>query len=218
MADSASIRASESRKPITTGSCWPSLTRCGWRMRRSATGSGSYWPRDAHSEAESLSSALNYSGKRRCPSSNRTGCSMCGWPRISTGRRLRASTRNAGTHNARPAPGHFPDPAFESSPAGNVRLGILKKANTLVLCDPDKIVGHPAMRAIIALGEDVVPLMLRDLWEKPSLSVWASTFRPSSPDREPRLNTKPRTRICHEQRRQPCRSLRSSMRFGAFAQ
>ena len=55
MADSASIRASESRKPITTGSCWPSLTRCGWRMRRSATGSGSYWPRDAHSEAESPS-------------------------------------------------------------------------------------------------------------------------------------------------------------------
>jgi len=69
------------------------------------------------------------------------------------------------------ASGHFPDPAFESSPAGKVRLGILRKANTLVLSDPGKIVGDPAMRAIIALGEDVVPLTLRDLREKPSLSV-----------------------------------------------
>jgi len=96
------------------------------------------------------------------------------------------------------APGHFPDPAFESSPAGKVRLGILRKTNTLLLCDPGKIVGDPAMRAIIALGGDVMPLTLRDLREKPSLSVWASTFRPSSQDREPRLNTKARTRICHE--------------------
>src|SRR5208283_5253176 len=54
------------------------------------------------------------------------------------------------------ASGHFPDPAFESSPAGKVRLGILREANTLVLSDPGKIVGDPAMRAIIALGEDVV--------------------------------------------------------------
>jgi len=44
----------------------------------------------------------SYSGKRRCSSSNRTGCSICGWPRISTGRRLRASTRNAGSHKACP--------------------------------------------------------------------------------------------------------------------
>ncbi len=91
-----------------------------------------------------------------------------------------------------------PDPAFESSPAGNVRLGILRTANTLVLSDPGKIVRHPAMRAIIELGEDVVPLTLRELREKPSLSVKASTFRPSSRDREPRLNTKARTSICHE--------------------
>jgi hypothetical protein len=74
------------------------------------------------------------------------------------------------------ASGHFPDPAFESSPAGNVQLGILRKANTLVLSDPGKIVGHPAMGGIIALREDAVPLTLRDLREKPSLSVWASTF------------------------------------------
>ncbi len=63
----------------------------------------------------------------------------------------------------------FPDPAFEPSPAGHVRLGRLGKANTLVLSDPGKIVGDPAIRAMIALGEDVVPLTLRDLREKPSL-------------------------------------------------
>jgi hypothetical protein len=78
------------------------------------------------------------------------------------------------------ASGHFPDPAFESSPAGKVWLRILRKANTLVLSDPGKIAGDPAMRSIIALGEDVAPHTLCDLWEKPSLLVWASTFRPSS--------------------------------------
>jgi hypothetical protein len=62
------------------------------------------------------------------------------------------------------------------SSAGNVRLGILRKANTLVLSDPAKIVGHPAMLAMIALGEHVVPLTQHDSREKPSLSGWASTF------------------------------------------
>jgi hypothetical protein len=33
--------------------------------------------------------------------------------------------------------------------------------------------GHPAMRAIIAMGEDVATFILRDLQDKPSLLVWA---------------------------------------------
>jgi hypothetical protein len=33
--------------------------------------------------------------------------------------------------------------------------------------------GHPAFQEIIALGEAVVPLMLRDLEERPRLWVWA---------------------------------------------
>ena len=64
------------------------------------------------------------------------------------------------------------------------RLEAQWSADTRFLSDPGKIMGHPAMRAIIALGEDVVPLTLRDLRERPSLSAWASTFRPFSRNRE----------------------------------
>jgi hypothetical protein len=46
-------------------------------------------------------------------------------------------------------------------------------ADTLVLSDPGRIMGHPAMRAIIAIGAFVVPLILRDLQDRPSLLVWA---------------------------------------------
>jgi hypothetical protein len=46
-------------------------------------------------------------------------------------------------------------------------------ADTMFLSDPGKIMGHPAMRAIIAMGEEVVPIILRDLQDKPSLLVWA---------------------------------------------
>src|SRR5437762_5189984 len=53
------------------------------------------------------------------------------------------------------------------------RLAAQWKADTLVLSDPGKIMGHPAMRAIIAMGEDVVPIILRDLRDEPSLLVWA---------------------------------------------
>jgi hypothetical protein len=35
------------------------------------------------------------------------------------------------------------------------------------------VVNHPAFREIVALGEAVVPLMLRDLEERPKLWVWA---------------------------------------------
>jgi hypothetical protein len=53
------------------------------------------------------------------------------------------------------------------------RLEAQWTADTLVLSDPGKIMGHSAMRAIVALGEDTVPLILRELRDKPSLLVWA---------------------------------------------
>jgi hypothetical protein len=46
-------------------------------------------------------------------------------------------------------------------------------AATGVLSDDTAIVEHPAFRDIIALGEAVVPLMLRDLEKRPRLWVWA---------------------------------------------
>lgn len=46
-------------------------------------------------------------------------------------------------------------------------------ADAAVLSNPNKIMGYPAMRAIIALGESVVPLILRELQAGPSLLVWA---------------------------------------------
>ena len=46
-------------------------------------------------------------------------------------------------------------------------------ADTLFLSDPGKIMAHPAMRAIIALGDEAVPIILRDLQAKASLMVWA---------------------------------------------
>ena len=53
------------------------------------------------------------------------------------------------------------------------RLKAQWRADTFVLSDPNKIMGHPAMRSIIAMGEDVVPIILRDLRDDPSLLVWA---------------------------------------------
>jgi hypothetical protein len=38
---------------------------------------------------------------------------------------------------------------------------------------PNELCGHPAFREIISMGEAVVPLMLRDLQERPRLWVWA---------------------------------------------
>ena len=64
-------------------------------------------------------------------------------------------------------------PPIESIEQRFRRLEAQWKADTLVLSDPGKIMGHPAMRSIIALGEDVVPLILRDLDANVSLIVWA---------------------------------------------
>lgn len=46
-------------------------------------------------------------------------------------------------------------------------------ADTYVLSSYPRIVGHPAFRAIIGLGDEVVPFLLQDLQERPRLWVWA---------------------------------------------
>ena len=61
------IRVFASRKPISTGRCWPSSTRCGSKTKRSATGSAlvlASQTRDA--QAESLANVRSYSVRRRC--------------------------------------------------------------------------------------------------------------------------------------------------------
>ena len=45
--------------------------------------------------------------------------------------------------------------------------------DTQFLSDPDTIMRHPAMLAIIAMGEEVVPLILREMPSQSSLLVWA---------------------------------------------
>jgi hypothetical protein len=53
------------------------------------------------------------------------------------------------------------------------RLKAEWNADTKYLSNPNKIMAHPAMRAIIAMGEDVVPAILHDLRDRPSVLVWA---------------------------------------------
>src|SRR5262245_41085725 len=53
------------------------------------------------------------------------------------------------------------------------RLEQVWKAQTAFLSSDADIVGHPAFQEIIRLGDAVVPLMLRDLQERPRLWVWA---------------------------------------------
>jgi len=53
------------------------------------------------------------------------------------------------------------------------RLQAAWMADVEFLSDAGKIIGHPAFQEIIALGDVVVPLMLRDLESGPSLWVWA---------------------------------------------
>jgi hypothetical protein len=53
------------------------------------------------------------------------------------------------------------------------RLEAAWEAETQFLSDPRPIIEHPAFQAIIALGEQVVPFLLRDLERCPHLWVWA---------------------------------------------
>ncbi len=46
------------------------------------------------------------------------------------------------------------------------------KAETAHLSSSTKILGHTALREIVAMGRAVVPLMLGDLRREPSLWVW----------------------------------------------
>ncbi len=46
-------------------------------------------------------------------------------------------------------------------------------AGTRALSSATLIIGHPAFRKIIAMGECVIPFMLRDLEARPRLWVWA---------------------------------------------
>jgi hypothetical protein len=53
------------------------------------------------------------------------------------------------------------------------RLEAQWREDTQFLSDANRIIEHPAFQQIIALGKDVVPLLLRDLEAQPSLWVWA---------------------------------------------
>jgi hypothetical protein len=53
------------------------------------------------------------------------------------------------------------------------RLEAVWNAETAYLSSYTDIVEHPAFRQIVGLGKAVVPLMLRDLAERPQLWVWA---------------------------------------------
>jgi hypothetical protein len=74
---------------------------------------------------------------------------------------------------ATPVQKPLPIPPIEGIEQRFRRLEAQWKADTQVLSDPAKIMGHSAMRSIIAMGEDVVPIILRELQDKPSLLVWA---------------------------------------------
>jgi len=65
-----------------------------------------------------------------------------------------------------------PRPASESFERRLRDLETQWKTDTEFLSDARKIINHSAFKAIIALGKDVVPILLRDL-ETKSLWVWA---------------------------------------------
>ena len=64
-------------------------------------------------------------------------------------------------------------PASETIEQRFRRLEAVWKADTAFLSDANRIIGHPAFREIISLGDEVVPLLLRDLESSPGLWVWA---------------------------------------------
>ena len=56
-----------------------------------------------------------------------------------------------------------PGPPSESVEERFRRLETQWSAETRFLSDPGKIMGHPALRAIIAMGDEVVPIILREM-------------------------------------------------------
>jgi hypothetical protein len=53
------------------------------------------------------------------------------------------------------------------------RLEAPWEAETAHLSSHTAIIGHPAFREIVGLGEAAIPLMLGDLEQRPKLWVWA---------------------------------------------
>jgi hypothetical protein len=96
---------------------------------------------------------------------------------------MKAILKNGLIHPKEPVPSDWSDGTeleVQKSASGTSefearfrRLKAQWRGDTFVLSDPNKIMGHPAMRAIIAMGEAVVPIILRDLRDDPSLLVWA---------------------------------------------
>jgi hypothetical protein len=64
-------------------------------------------------------------------------------------------------------------PAAETVEQQFRRLEAIWETETRYLSGAHRIIAHPAFQEIIALGEAVVPLMLRDIEKGPSLWVWA---------------------------------------------
>src|SRR5438067_6361781 len=64
-------------------------------------------------------------------------------------------------------------PAGETLEQRLRRLEAAWKADTEFLSDAGRIIGHPAFGEIVALGDAVVPLLLRDLEAASGLWVWA---------------------------------------------
>jgi hypothetical protein len=53
------------------------------------------------------------------------------------------------------------------------RLEAVWRAETGHISSSTKIIGHPAFREIVSMGQAVVPFMLHDLEQRPRLWVWA---------------------------------------------
>lgn len=53
------------------------------------------------------------------------------------------------------------------------RLEATWRAETGHLSSSSKIIGHPAFREIVRMGQAVIPFLLRDLEQQPNLWVWA---------------------------------------------
>ena len=72
-------------------------------------------------------------------------------------------------------PVHIPPrvPPAETAEQRFRRLESPWQADTQYLSDARRIIDHTAFRQIIALGREIVPLLLHDLQTRPSLWVWA---------------------------------------------
>ena len=72
-----------------------------------------------------------------------------------------------------PVKGSSDDQATETVEQRFRRLEAVWESETRFLSDAHKIIEHPAFQEIIALGEAVIPFMLRDLEKGPRQWVWA---------------------------------------------